>query len=329
MTQHTTNCYAGVDLGGTKIALALGEPNGRIVVKTSCDTHAERGPEPVLADIAAMLQRMEANSGVTARLIGLGLPGLVDPLTGTSLFLPNLPGNWRGVPVSATLRSQTSREVYLLNDARMATLGEQVFGQSRAENLLVLTLGTGIGGGVVFDGKLCLGRFGGAGEIGHQTMEMDGPLCNCGNRGCLEALASGPALAARGVELMRAGQAPRLGELTAGDSARVNPRLMAEAARQGDGAVGAAITGAARLIGTGIANAITITGIERVVLVGGLTGLGDLLLAPIRATVRDRIHMFPSDGIAICFSALGDDVAVLGGIALAAQRDMESNGGRL
>ena len=321
--------YAGVDLGGTKIALALGEPNGKIHAKAHCDTHAERGPEPVLADIAAMLHRVEAESGVSARSIGLGLPGLVDPRTGNSLFLPNLPGNWRGVPVSATLRAQTSREVYLLNDARMATLGEQVFGQSRVENLLVLTLGTGIGGGVVLDGKLCLGRFGGAGEIGHQTMEMDGPQCNCGNRGCLEALASGPALAGRGVEVMRAGKAPRLAELTAGDPAHVNPPLMAEAARRGDEAVRAAITDAARLIGTGVANAIAITGIERVVLVGGLTGLGDLLLAPIRAAVRDRIHMFPSDGIEICFSALGDDVAVLGGIALAAQRDKESNGGKL
>jgi glucokinase len=112
--------------------------------------------------------------------------------------------------------------------------------------------------------------------------------------------------------------------LTAGDPARVNPRRMAEAAQQGDGAIQAAITKAAELIGTGIANAITITGIERVVLVGGLTGLGDLLLAPIRETVRDRIHMFPSDGIEISFSGLGDEVAVLGGIALAAQRDLES-----
>ena len=128
---------------------------------------------------------------------------------------------------------------------------------------------------------------------------------------------------------MRAGKAPRLDELTAGDPARVNPRRMGEAAQQGDDAVRAAITDAARLIGTGIANAITITGIEKVVLVGGLARLGDLLLAPIRAAVRDRIHMFPSDGIEICFSALGDDVAVLGGIALAAQRDGELNEGKL
>lgn len=329
MTQHTATCYAGVDVGGTKIALALGESSGKLHAKATCDTQAGRGAERVLADIAALLDRVEANCGVRARSIGVGLPGLVDPLTGTSLFLPNLPGNWRGVSVSATLRTQTSREVYVLNDARMATLGEHVFGQSREENLLVLTLGTGIGGGMVLDGKLRLGRFGAAGEIGHQTMEMDGPLCNCGNRGCLEALASGPALAARGVELMRAGQAPRLGELAEGDPARVNPRRMAEAAQQGDEAVGAAIAAAARLIGTGIANAIAITGIERVVLVGGLTGLGDLLLVPIRAAVQDRIHMFPSDGIAISLSGLGDDVAVLGGIALAVQRDAESNGGKL
>jgi len=204
----------------------------------------------------------------------------------------------------------------------MATLGEQVFGQSRVANLLVLTLGTGIGGGVVLDGKLCLGRFGGAGEIGHQTLEAEGPLCGCGNRGCLEALASGPALAARGVKLMQEGKAPRLSALSGMDAMRVNPTLMAEAVLQGDEAVRGAITYVGRLIGTGIANAITITGIERVVLVGGMTGLGDLLLEPIRATVRERIHMFPSDGIEVSFSSLGDEVAVLGGIALAAQHDI-------
>jgi glucokinase len=328
MTQNPSDCYAGVDLGGTKIALALGASSGKVHAKATCETHAERGPERVLGNIAEMLDRLETSSGVNAQAVGLGLPGLVNPETGMSLFLPNLPGHWKGIPVSAILSAQTSRAVYLLNDARMATLGEQVFGQSRTENLLVLTLGTGIGGGVVLDGKLCLGRFGGAGEIGHQTMEMDGPLCNCGNRGCLEALASGPALAARGVDLMREGQAPRLSELTGGDPARVNPRRMAEAAHQGDEAVRAAITGVAWLIGAGIANAITITGIERVVLAGGLTGLGDLLLAPIRAAVRDRIRMFPSDGIEISFSELGDDAAVLGGIALAAQRASVRRNGR-
>jgi glucokinase len=322
---NNNNCYAGVDLGGTKIALALGTSSGKIHAKTTSDTPAEESPEMVLGTIAEMLYRLEKSSGVNARSIGFGLPGLVDLVTGTSLFLPNLPGNWRGIPVSAILRSQTSRDVYLLNDARMAALGEQVFGQARVKNLLVLTLGTGIGGGVVIEGKLCLGPFGGAGEIGHQTMESDGPLCHCGNRGCLEALASGFALSARGVDLMREGKAPQLFELTDGDPARVNPRRMAEAAQQGDEAVRAAITNAARLIGTGIANSIAITGIERVVLVGGLTGLGDLLLAPIRATVRDRIRMFPSEGIEISFSGLGDEVAVLGGIALAAQRDLEES----
>jgi len=322
MTHPSEDLYAGVDLGGTKIALALGTPGGRIFARTTCETRAQRAPELVLGSIAEHLSRMEAESGVRAKAIGLGLPGLVDPKAGRSLFLPNIPGNWRAVEASSILLSQTSRRVYLLNDARMATLGEQVFGQSRVANLLVLTLGTGIGGGVVLDGKLCLGRFGGAGEIGHQTLEAEGPLCGCGNRGCLEALASGPALAARGVKLMQEGKAPRLSALSGMDAMRVNPTLMAEAVLQGDEAVRGAITYVGRLIGTGIANAITITGIERVVLVGGMTGLGDLLLEPIRATVRERIHMFPSDGIEVSFSSLGDEVAVLGGIALAAQHDI-------
>lgn len=211
--------------------------------------------------------------------------------------------------------------MYVLNDARMATLGEHVFGGHGGTDLMVLTLGTGIGGGIVLNDQLVLGRFGGAGEIGHQTLDANGPHCTCGNRGCLETLAGGPALAAAGAELMRHGKAPRLQVLTGGDPSLVNPRRMAEAARTGDEAVREVILRAAAWIGTGIANAVSITGIERIVLVGGLTGLGDLLLDRVRETARARVCMFPSDGIAVSFSRLGDNTAVLGGIALAAQQE--------
>ncbi len=275
----------------------------------------------MLTRVADELSRLEASAGFRACSIGLGLPGLVDPATGSALFLPNLPGNWRGVAAGPALHALTSRSVYVLNDARMATLGEHVFGGHGGHDLIVLTLGTGIGGGLVLNDRLVLGRFGAAGEIGHQAIDGEGPVCNCGNRGCLEALASGPALAAAGAALMRQGKAPQLLAMTGGDPALVSPRYMAEAVRQGDEAVRDAISRAAGFIGTGIANAITITGIERVVLVGGLTGLGDLLLDHVRQTVRAHVRMFPSDGIVISFSQLGDNTAVLGGIALAAQQE--------
>ena len=321
MSEIRQDCYAGIDLGGTKIAIALGNAGGQIHARSQCATQAERGPDDVLQRVADELSRTEATAGIRASSLGLGLPGLVDPATGTSLFLPNLPGNWKGVAAGPILHELTSRNVYVLNDARMATLGEHVFGRHGGHDLIVLTLGTGIGGGLVVNDKLVLGRFGAAGEIGHQTIDAEGPVCNCGNRGCLEAIASGPALAAAGATLMRQGNAPHLLAITGGDPALVNPRHMAEAARQGDSAVREAMTRAASWIGTGIANAVTITGIERVVLLGGLTGLGDLLLNPVRETVRARIGMFPSDGITVSFSQLGDNTAVLGGIALAAQRE--------
>ena len=321
MGEIRQDCYAAIDLGGTKIAIAHGNPLGQIHTRSQCATQAERGYDNVLRQVADELSRIETSTGIRARAIGLGLPGLVDPVNGAALFLPNLSGNWRGVAAGPILQSLTSRNVYVLNDARMATLGEHVFGGHGGQDLMVLTLGTGIGGGLVLNNKLVLGRFGAAGEIGHQTVDAEGPVCNCGNRGCLEALASGPALAAAGAALMRQGNAPRLLAMTGGDPAMVNPVQMAEAARQGDQAVRDAIARAAGWIGTGIANAITITGIERVVLVGGLTGLGDLLLRPVRETVRARVRMFPSDGISVSYSEMGDNTAVLGGIALAAERE--------
>jgi glucokinase len=313
--------FASVDLGGTKISAALAEADGQVLFERQIPTGSHEGPHAVLERIGGLVCELAGRAGRPLAAIGMGAPGLVDVVRGLTLFLPNLPTQWRGVAVAETLSARAGCPVFLLNDARMATLGEFTYGRGRSANSMVfLTVGTGIGGGVVMDGKLRLGPLGAAGELGHQTIQSDGLLCGCGNRGCLETLASGPALIGEGVRLLLSGLAPALYKMTGGNAGAVTPKEMGEAARAGDSAVGAAIARAAGYLGIGVANAVTAVHPDLVVLGGSVAALGDLLLDPIRAVVRERVRMFPVDGVTIERSILADKAGLLGGIALAASR---------
>jgi glucokinase len=278
-----------------------------------------------LARIIGLVADLSDRLGEPPAALGVGVPGLVDVQTGVTQFPPNLPSQWRGVPVGQTLSEVLGCPVFLLNDARMATLWEFTFGRGKsADTMIFLTIGTGIGGGIVVDGKLRMGRFGAAGELGHQTIQRDGPLCGCGNRGCLEALASGPALIGEGVRLMHSGLAPVLFEMVSGNAGAVTPKEMGAAARAGDTSVREAIARTATWLGIGIANMVTALHPDMVVLGGSVAALDDLVLEPVRETVRERVRMFPVQDLSIERSLLGDAAGLLGGIALAATKAHET-----
>lgn len=307
--------YVSLDLGGTTLGCALGRSDGTIVAERTIPTRSHEGPEEVLHRAAELVEEMCEAAACTPAALGMGVPGLADLEAGKTLFLPNLPTQWREVPVREMLAPEVGCPVYLLNDVRMATLGELTFGHGRsASTMAFFAVGTGIGGGVAVDGRLRLGPLGAAGELGHQTIIADGPLCGCGNHGCLEALASGPAITAEGVRLVKTGQAPMLHDLVEGDLSRITPREMAES---GDESVRDAIVRAARYLGMGVANVVTILHPDLVVLGGGVARIGPLLFDTVRETVRDRVRMFPTDGVEIKPSMLGEKAGVLGGIALA------------
>ena len=184
-------------------------------------------------------------------------------------------------------------------------------------------LGTGIGGGIVVDGTLRLGPLGAAGELGHQTIVPDGPLCGCGNRGCLETLASGPAIVAQGVWLLHSGRAPKLYDIVAGDVSRITPREMAQAAAAGDADVRDVLVRAAEYLGIGVVNVVVTLHPDLVVLGGSVAGIGPLLFDTVRETVKRRVGMFPPDNVRIEPSLLGSRAGMLGGIALAVKRVSE------
>lgn len=310
--------YAGIDLGGTTIGGVLGDADGRIVAEASIPTESYAGPMAVLGRIADLVQQLSMTANTTVAGVGIGCPGLVDVQRGITRFFPNLPTQWRDVPAAEVLTARLNCPVSLLNDVRTATLGELVFGHGRTvQTLAFFSLGTGVGGGLVIDGRLRLGPLGAAGELGHQTIVPNGPLCGCGNRGCLEALASGPAITAEGTRLMLAGQAPELHKIVGGNPALVTTRTIAEAARAGDTGAQEAINRAVEYLSIGIANVVTCIHPQLIVLGGGVAEMGDLLLVPLRESLPKRVGMFPPTDVRIEQSLLGVRAGALGAIALA------------
>ncbi len=318
---------AGIDLGGTTIKGALANGQGTLEIEGMMPTQSHLGPTKVLDNIAAFLKRLADDQHAQLQSVGIGVPGLVDVARGVTRFLPNLPTQWRDVAVAAPLADRLGCPVRLLNDVRTATLGELRYGHGREAQRLTMAffcLGTGVGGGLAIDGQLRLGPLGAAGELGHQTILPDGPRCGCGNRGCLETLASGPAIAAEGVRLMRSGLAPKLHALVEGNADRVTTREMVQAADQ-DLAIREAIERAATYIGIAAANVVTCLHPDLIVLGGGVAEIGDLLTTTVRQVITERVGMFPTDTVRVERSLLGDKAGVVGAVALAAEAIEETD----
>src|SRR5512136_2574885 len=226
-----------VDLGGTQIRVALSDLEGQFLRRVACPTEAAQGQEAVLRRLVARIQ--EVRQGIPDKDIlgvGIGSPGPVDALAGLIISPPNLPG-WEEVPLRDVLEQRLSLPVRLANDANAAALGEWAFGKGRGrQNVAYVTISTGVGGGVIAEGRLLLGHRGLAAEVGHMTLQSDGPRCNCGNYGCWEALASGTAIAREGSEVVRACRSPLLAEMCENKPETVDARMVGEAAGQGDSA---------------------------------------------------------------------------------------------
>ena len=295
-SSHPGKRLLGLDLGGTNIKVAVVETSeGEIpdvVYTAQGPTRSADGPGPV----ADRLIRLGAEAIAVAGPVegaGVGVPGLFDFSTGEVVFFTNLPGPWEGFPLRTHLADGLGVPVNLINDARAFTLAEGTVGAGRgARTLACFTLGTGIGGGLMVDGKLQFGAFGIAGEMGHQTVDPDGLLCGCGNKGCLEAVARPPVIAA-------AAGKEDFEEVLAGLAS-------------GDAASTKSMATAARYFGIGLANVITMIGPDRIVIGGGVANAGDVVFEPIRAAVRDRLRLVPPEAVSIVPASLGESAGAIG-----------------
>jgi glucokinase len=302
----------GIDVGGTKTAAALVGDDGRVLALETLPTPAD----DVDATLATVVKAARAVMTSDVRAVGIAAAGLVDWKSGELVFAPNLA--WRQVPLVAYLTSELGVEVVADNDNTAAAWGEYVFGAGRGfKDLLLVGVGTGIGGGIVSGGRLFHGAHGFAAEIGHIVMDPAGPFCGCGNRGCWEQFASGQALTRAGGAAVRDGAATSLADLTGGDPGRVTGPMVTQAARDGDVVSIAILADVGHWLGVGIGGLVNILDPEIVVMAGGVAEAGDLLLAPARTAYRDTVEaaeMRPD--VPIVLAALGNQAGVVGAAAL-------------
>ena len=317
--------YIGCDLGGTNLRAAIVDvENGSVVQLMSMPTLARDGHDPLMKRMAGLFLQLIEWAGMKKEEIGgvgIGVPGVLDMEKGETLFLPNLPGTWPHVPLADTIKNLTGLPTVLLNDVRSITNGEWRFGAGRdVDTIAVFAIGTGIGGGLVINGELNLGIGGTGGELGHMTIDYSGPTCGCGNKGCLEAFASGPAIAAMGMKAVTQGLTTRIGEMCEYDLNRITPELIAHAAEAGDQIAMEIYERAGSYIGIAAANVCVAVGPRRVIIGGGVSQVGDLLLNPIRRTLRERVTVMPIDEVEVVQSQLGDNAGVIGVACWAADR---------
>lgn len=309
--------YIGCDLGGTNLRVAIVDvENASVLHQMSIPTLAREGHDAVMRRMGDLFIQVIEKSGLKKEDIGgigIGVPGALDQEKGETLFLPNLPGTWPHVPLQATIMEMTELPTALLNDVRSITYGEWSFGAGRgADTVAVFAIGTGVGGGLVVNGQLHLGIGGTGGEIGHTTIDFNGPRCGCGNYGCLEAYASAPAISAMGMKAVSQGLTTLISELCAYDLNRITPELIAKAALEGDEIAKDIYERAGFYIGIAAANMCVALGPRRIIIAGGVSRAGDLLLNPIRRTVRERVTVMPVDQVEVVQSQLGDNAGVIG-----------------
>ena len=289
----------GVDLGGTNIVVGvLPMDGGEVLGLRSLPTEAQRGAKFVVDRIVEMIGSsvadvLDAHGGTLADVagVGVGAPGALERSSGTVLKSPNL--GWRNFPLRDLIANGVGLPMVMDNDANCATYGEWWLGAGQKVNHLVgLTLGTGIGGGIVFNGEIYHGISDVAGEIGHMTIEVNGRRCKCGNYGCLEQYASGPAIAARAIEGIEAGAESVLVELVGGRLDDITAATVYEGVVHGDAWATEVMKDTAKFLGAGIGNIINVLNPAMVVIAGGVTKAGEVLFGPLRAEVRKR--SFPS-----------------------------------
>jgi glucokinase len=317
----TPQYLGAIDLGATNVRTAVIEADGELRGRARRVT-PQRGPEAVVEVLLEAVQEAAQGAGVSVTellAVGVGAPGPLDHETGVVFAPPNLAG-WETVPLRSMLEPRLERPVFVGNDANVAALAERRYGAGKgSDHVIYLTISTGIGGGIVTHGRLLLGATGTAGEVGHITIDVNGPRCACGNIGCAEVLASGPAIARQAQAALRAGQASML----SGSVARIED-LTAEhvvaAARLGDPLAAAIFGQAARHIGVLVVNLIHLFNPTVIAIGGGVSQAGDLLFGPVRQVVTERAHTVTAATVRIVPAALGDDVGLYGAAAWALER---------
>jgi glucokinase len=316
-----TKPVVAMDIGGTKIMTALFSEEGKILTKDIRPTLAEQGVDAVIERLCSAISDILNKNKMSPphiHSISIACAGGVD--TGKGVVVtpsPHLP-DWANLPLANIIKKKLGVTAYVLNDASAAALGEQRYGVGKGvKNLVLFTLGTGIGGGVVIDGRLYLGARGGAGEFGHMTVDANGPNCDCGNTGCLELYASGTAIENYVKARIKDGAESSLVGMSDGEADKITVEMVAAVARNGDKLAQDVISRAAYYLGVGMVNVVNIFNPEMIIISGGMAALGDLIIAPGRKMVAARAFSINAKSVRIVTGNLGNEAGVYGAAAFA------------
>ncbi len=309
----------GVDMGGTLVRAARFTLDLELIERAEQPTGASEGSAVVISRLIETIRQVLPESPQELAAIGLAVPGPLDATTGVIIKAANLP--FENVPIIRIVQEALGGPVFAGNDADLAGLAEYHLGAGRGtRNMIYMTISTGIGGGLILNGDLYTGH-GQAGEIGHTVVEPDGPLCGCGRRGHLEALASGRAIARIARERLAADEPSLLREWVGDDLSQIDAKLVGQAAQQGDALALSIIQQAGRYIGIAIASLMMLLNPDKFVLGGGVTRLGELLFGPLHEAVREyALHPYYWESTPIVPAELGQDVGLYGAAALARAR---------
>jgi len=315
-----SNHVITADLGGTKMVVALVSPEGEIIDRHRQPTMAQDGPETVIERLYSSIDfLLERNDTLPRQLeaMSLGIAGIIDTRNGIIDKAPNLPG-WENLALKDKIYDRYTVPVHILNETDAAALGEHRYGAGKGlKNVALITLGTGIGGGLVLDGRLFVGSSGSAFEIGHMVIKDDGPECGCGKNGCLETLASGTAIGREARRRITEGEHSVLVDMVHGAIEEITAEKVHKATKRGDPLALRVLAGASHYLGLGIINLVSIINPEMIIIGGSVARIGNLLLDPVRQMVKDNTFALMVKKLKIVRARLGEDAGLMGAAAYA------------
>ncbi len=312
--------YAGLDLGGTFVKVAIIDSDGNVVIKDKIPTGKERSYQLIAKDMADAVLNMQNKSGVTVDAIGIGSPGAIDSANGIVIYNNNI--GWKNVDICSEIRKYIDVPTFVANDANVAALGEQYYGSGKNyQNVIFVTLGTGVGGGIIIDGKLFEGFKSVGAEIGHAVIRMGGELCSCGRKGCFEAYASATALIRQTKNAMKKDKNSVLWKLVDGNIDAVNGKTPFDGALEGDKTAKRVVNNYIKYLSEGILNLCNEFRPEAVILGGGVCAQGEVLFKPLKKLVEKHIYGGTAYApVEILTASLGNDAGFYGAARLAASR---------
>jgi glucokinase len=310
----------GVDIGGTKIAAGVVDREAKIIARYKTKEHCNNLPDLVIACVEQAYQDLLQQSSIeVADLagVGLGFAGHVNGRAGIVITSSNLP-EWNNIPLRDIIQQRIGVPVVLENDTKVCGLAEHVYGAGQGvDNMCYVTLSTGYGLAIIIDGKLHLGHIGTSGEIGHTVIDVNGPMCTCGKRGCLLAYTCGLGLARMAYEKITSGAETVLREMAADDPRHATGEMIAQAARQGDAVAQELITTAGYYAGVGLSTIVHVVNPELIVIGGGMTRIGPMFMEPCMQGLKENVHPVLFESVRIVPWQLGEDSGILGAAAKA------------